>query len=67
MWSTLEQYMDRTAQMTAHQEDLRTGLSRTRQCQDNVSHLYDEVDELQLPHLLHLKISDQETDVVTLQ
>jgi hypothetical protein len=31
-----------------------------------IAYLNDEVDELQLPHLLHLKVSDKETNIVTL-
>lgn len=30
------------------------------------AYLDDEVDEFQLPHLLHLEVSDKETNIVTL-
>lgn len=31
-----------------------------------IAYLNDKIDEFQLPHLLHLKVSYEETDIVTL-
>ena len=39
---------------------------RGKVCATMSAYLNDEIDELQLPHLLHLKVSYKETDIVPL-